>query len=86
MVEFVDAQGVRHTFQSRTSGVGRLPVGGEVPERYSPDDPGVAQIDLLGRKIFEVAFPLLAGTVFLTLGILEILGVLTGSGDGPQGR
>ncbi|MGN5636846.1 DUF3592 domain-containing protein [Streptomyces sp. AC154] len=86
VVEFVDAQGVPHTFQSRTSGVGRFPVGGEVPVRYAPDDPGVAQIHLLGRKFFEVAFPLLIGAMFLTVGILEILGVLSGSGGGPQGR
>ncbi|MFF3258840.1 DUF3592 domain-containing protein [Streptomyces sp. NPDC002932] len=86
VVEFLDAQGARHTFQSRTSGIRRFRVGGEVPVRYSPADPDVARIDLLGRKIFEVALPLLLGAVFMTVGILVILGVLTGSGDGPQGR
>ncbi|MFJ1926938.1 MULTISPECIES: DUF3592 domain-containing protein [unclassified Streptomyces] len=86
VVEFVDAQGARHTFESRTSGGDRLPVGGEVPVRYSPDDPGVARIDVVGRRISQVAFPLLVGAVFLTLGILEILGLLPHSGGGPQGR
>ncbi|MHC3819551.1 DUF3592 domain-containing protein [Streptomyces sp. DT9] len=86
VVEFVDAQGARHTFESRTSGVGRFPVGGEVPVRYSPDDPSVARIDLVGRRILQVAFPLSVGAVFLTLAVLELLGALPGSGGGPHGR
>ncbi|MFF3172658.1 DUF3592 domain-containing protein [Streptomyces sp. NPDC057900] len=85
VVEFVDAQGRRHTFQSRSSGIRRLPVGGEVPVRYSPADPNVARIDLVGRRIFDVGILLLVGALFLTLGILMVLGVLTGSGDTPHG-
>lgn len=73
VVEFTDAWGVRHSFQSQSSGVGRFPVGGEVPVRYAPEDPGTARIDLLGRRVFDVAFPLLGGALFMALGIWQLL-------------
>ncbi|MGQ4514144.1 DUF3592 domain-containing protein [Streptomyces sp. DW26H14] len=85
VVEFVDTRGVRHRFQSSSSGVRRLPVGGEVPVRYSPDDPNVARIDLAGRKILNVVFPLLGGAVLLSFGVLILLGFGHSSG-GVSGR
>lgn len=55
-------------------------MGGEVPVRYSPDDPNVARIDLAGRKILNVVFPLLGGAVLLSVGVLFLLGFGEGSG------
>lgn len=69
VVEFVDAQGGRHTFEGRSSGVKGLPVGGGVPVRYLPDAPKRARIDLTRRRIWDVAFPLALGTLFTAIGI-----------------
>lgn len=69
VVEFGDAQGGRHTFQARSSGVKGLPVGGGVPVRYLPDAPKRARIDLTRRRIGDVAFPLAVGTLFTAIGI-----------------
>ncbi|MER5932411.1 DUF3592 domain-containing protein [Streptomyces sp. NPDC002054] len=69
VVEFVDAQGSRHTFQARSSGVKGLPVGGGVPVRYLPEAPQGARIDLLGRRTAEVAALLAGGTLFTAIGI-----------------
>lgn len=69
VVEFVDAQGGRHTFQARSSGVKGLPVGGGVPVRYLPDAPKRARIDLTRRRIGDVVFPLAIGILFTAIGI-----------------
>ncbi|MER5302807.1 DUF3592 domain-containing protein [Streptomyces lasiicapitis] len=69
VIEFVDAQGGRHTFQAGSSGVKGLPVGGGVPVRYLPEAPKSARIDLLGRRIGEVAAALAVGTLFTAIGI-----------------
>ncbi|MGW9432496.1 DUF3592 domain-containing protein, partial [Streptomyces decoyicus] len=69
MVEFVDAQGSRHTFQAGSSGVKGLPVGGGVPVRYLPEAPKSARIDLRRRRVSEVAARFVAGTLFTALGI-----------------
>ncbi|MFI5609426.1 DUF3592 domain-containing protein [Amycolatopsis sp. NPDC051903] len=69
MVEFVDAQGSRHTFQARSSGVKGLRVGGGVPVRYLPDDPKRARIDLTRRLTGDVAFPFAVGVLFSVIGI-----------------
>ncbi|MFD5506502.1 DUF3592 domain-containing protein [Streptomyces sp. NPDC127051] len=69
VVEFVDAQGSRHTFQARSSGVKGLPVGGGVPVRYLPEAPQGARIDLRRRRIAEVASLLAGGILFTAIGI-----------------
>ncbi|MGN5633522.1 DUF3592 domain-containing protein [Streptomyces sp. AC154] len=69
VVEFVDARGSRHTLQAGSSGVKGLPVGGEVPVRYLHDVPERARIDLIGKRIVDVAFPLALGTLFTAIGI-----------------
>ncbi|MBB5120470.1 MULTISPECIES: DUF3592 domain-containing protein [Streptomyces] len=69
VVEFVDAQGGRHTFQAGSSGVKGLPVGGEVPVRYLPQAPNSARIDLRRRRIGEVAARFAGGTLFTAIGI-----------------
>ncbi|MFD4868627.1 DUF3592 domain-containing protein [Streptomyces sp. NPDC058412] len=69
VVEFDDAQGGRHTFQARSSGVKGLPVGGGVPVRYLPEAPQGARIDLLRRRIAEVALLLAGGILFTAIGI-----------------
>ncbi|GAA2654104.1 DUF3592 domain-containing protein [Streptomyces lunalinharesii] len=69
VVEFVDAQGTRHEFQSKSSGVKGLPVGGRVPVRYLSDAPKAARIDLATRRLWDVAFPLAAGSLFTGIGI-----------------
>ncbi|GHJ34569.1 hypothetical protein Sm713_01780 [Streptomyces sp. TS71-3] len=69
VVEFVDAQGGRHTFQAGSSGVKGLPVGGEVPVRYLPQTPRGARIDLRRRRIGEVAARFAGGTLFTAIGI-----------------
>ncbi|MFD5701328.1 DUF3592 domain-containing protein [Streptomyces lasiicapitis] len=69
VVEFVNAQGGRHTFQAGSSGVKGLPVGSGVPVRYLPEAPKSARIDLLGRRIGEVAAALAVGTLFTAIGI-----------------
>ncbi|WP_420865368.1 DUF3592 domain-containing protein [Streptomyces pathocidini] len=69
VVEFVDAQGSRHTFQAGSSGVKGFPVGGGVPVRYLPEAPKSARIDLRGRRLGEVAARLVGGTLFLAIGI-----------------
>lgn len=69
VVEFVDAQGIRHTFQDEASGVKRLPVGGGVPVRYLPDAPQRARIDLTGRLVGNVVFLLGGGTALTAIGI-----------------
>lgn len=61
VVEFVDAQGIRHTFRARSSGVKGLPVGGGVPVRYLPDAPQHARIDLRWKRIELVVLPLAGG-------------------------
>ncbi|MEV8443535.1 DUF3592 domain-containing protein [Actinosynnema sp. NPDC051121] len=67
VVEFVDARGIRHTFQSSTSGVKGLPVGGEVPVRYLPDAPQRARIDHSRIRTWQVLFPLAGGTVITAI-------------------
>ena len=67
-VEFVDAQGSRHTFQAGSSGVKGLPVGGGVPVRYLPDAPKRARIDLTRRLMWDVAFPVAVGVLFSAIG------------------
>ncbi|WSU40208.1 DUF3592 domain-containing protein [Streptomyces sp. NBC_01089] len=70
IVEFVDVQGSRHTFQSGSSGVRGLPVGGGVPVRYLPGNaPKSARIDLARRRVKDVAFSLALGTLFSAIGI-----------------
>ncbi|WP_255955146.1 DUF3592 domain-containing protein [Streptomyces odontomachi] len=69
VVEFVDVQGGRHTFQARSSGVRGLPVGGAVPVRYLPDAPKGARIDLTRRRVGDIAFPLAVGSLFTAIGI-----------------
>ncbi|MFI6344224.1 DUF3592 domain-containing protein [Streptomyces sp. NPDC050560] len=69
VVEFVDSQGGRHTFQSLSSGVRGLPVGGGVPVRYSPASPEGARIDLTRRRVWDVAFPAAVGAVLAGAGI-----------------
>ncbi|MBF6049913.1 DUF3592 domain-containing protein [Streptomyces sp. NRRL B-1677] len=69
VVEFVDARGSRHTFQARSSGVKGFPVGCGVPVRYFPEAPKDARIDLLRRRIAEVAALLAGGTLFTAIGI-----------------
>ncbi|MFF4102780.1 DUF3592 domain-containing protein [Streptomyces sp. NPDC001903] len=69
VVEFVDAQGSRHTFQAKSSGVKGFPVGGGVPVRYLPEAPQGARIDLRRRRIAEVASLLAGGTLFTAIGI-----------------
>lgn len=69
VVEFVDAQGSRHTFEAGASGVKGLPIGGEVPVRYLPGVPKGARFDLAGRRVWEIAFPIALGTVFMGGGI-----------------
>ncbi|MFD8825693.1 DUF3592 domain-containing protein [Streptomyces sp. NPDC059605] len=69
VVEFVDARGGRHTFESGSSGVKGLPVGGRVPVRYVPDAPAQARIDLAGRRIGDVALPFMGGGLFTAAGI-----------------
>ncbi|MGW8776585.1 DUF3592 domain-containing protein [Streptomyces sp. NPDC055796] len=69
VVEFVDAQGSRHTFQAKSSGVEGFPVGGGVPVRYLPEAPQGARIDLRRRRIAEVASLLAGGTLFTAIGI-----------------
>ncbi|GAA3749223.1 DUF3592 domain-containing protein [Streptomyces tremellae] len=85
VVEFVDAWGITHTFQSRSSGIGKLPVGGEVPVRYSPAEPDVARIDLTGRKILAVGLLLFAGAWLFLVGFFVYSGIWTSSGT-PHGR
>lgn len=67
VVEFVDAQGSRHTFRAGSSGVKGLPVGGGVPVHYLPDAPKGARI--ARRWSRDVAFPLAVGTLFAAIGI-----------------
>lgn len=69
VVEFVDLQGSRHTFQAESSGVKGLPVGGGVPVRYLPDAPDDTRIDLTRRAVGDVAGPLAVGTIFTAIGI-----------------
>ncbi|MFG2672766.1 DUF3592 domain-containing protein [Streptomyces sp. NPDC048445] len=69
VVEFVDARGSRHTLQPGMSGVKGLPVGGEVPVRYLLDAPEGARIDRTGKRVGEVGFPLVLGTLFTAIGI-----------------
>lgn len=69
VVEFVDAQGIRHIFQSSSSGVNGLPVGGRVPVRYHPDTPKLARIDLASRRIGDVVFLFAGGSLFTAAGI-----------------
>ncbi|MFB7953037.1 MULTISPECIES: DUF3592 domain-containing protein [unclassified Streptomyces] len=69
VVEFVDERGGRHTFESGSSGVGGLPVGGRVPVRYVSDAPEHARIDLTGRRIGDVALPFMGGGLFTAVGI-----------------
>ncbi|MEV0119791.1 DUF3592 domain-containing protein [Streptomyces sp. NPDC050844] len=69
VVEFVDAQGSRHTFQAGSSGVKGFPVGGGVPVRYLPEAPNRARIDLRRRRIGEVAARLAGGSLFTAVGI-----------------
>lgn len=69
VVEFLDAQGGRHTFQAGSSGVKGLPVGGGVPVCYFPDAPDDARIDLTRRWVGDIAGPLAVGTLFTALGI-----------------
>ncbi|MFJ8752345.1 DUF3592 domain-containing protein [Streptomyces sp. NPDC102441] len=51
VIEFIDAQGSRHTFEGGSSGVKGLPIGGEVPVRYLPEVPKGARMDLNGRRV-----------------------------------
>lgn len=67
VVEFFDAQGIRHTFRTSSSGVKGLPVGGEVPVRYSPDAPQRARIDQRRKRIEQVVVPLAGGTVITAI-------------------
>ncbi|MFG2226633.1 DUF3592 domain-containing protein [Streptomyces sp. NPDC048644] len=69
VVEFVDAQGSRHAFQSGSSGVKGLPVGGRVPVRYLPDAPETARIDLIRRRFGDVASLLAVGSLSTAAGI-----------------
>ncbi|MFI6376953.1 DUF3592 domain-containing protein [Streptomyces sp. NPDC050546] len=69
VVEFVDAQGGRHTIESRSSGVKGLPVGGGVPVRYLPGGPEDARIDLTGRRIGEIGSLFAVGALFTAIGI-----------------
>ncbi|WP_258017590.1 DUF3592 domain-containing protein [Streptomyces noursei] len=69
MVEFVDAQAGRHTFQAGSSGVKGLPVGQGVPVRYLPEAPKSARIDLRRRRVEEVAVRFAVGTLFTAIGI-----------------
>ncbi|WP_428934470.1 DUF3592 domain-containing protein [Streptomyces sp. ACT015] len=64
VITFADAGGARHTFQAQASGVRHLPVGAEVPVRYLDRNPGVARIDLTGKKLANIAIPLLVGVLF----------------------
>ncbi|MFD0021758.1 DUF3592 domain-containing protein [Streptomyces sp. NPDC058382] len=64
IIEFADADGVLHTFQAQSSGVKQLPVGDEVPVRYRADYPTIARIDLAGKKLANIAIPLLVGALF----------------------
>ncbi|MEW2547465.1 DUF3592 domain-containing protein [Streptomyces sp. NPDC047002] len=85
VVEFVDAWGVPHTFHSRSSGIGKLPVGGELPVRYSPAEPDVARIDRTGKNFLKVGFILFGGVWLFLVGFFVYSGIWTGSGT-PHGR
>ncbi|MEW2548610.1 DUF3592 domain-containing protein [Streptomyces sp. NPDC047002] len=64
VVGFFDAQGSRHEFEAGLSGVKGLPVGGAAPVLYLPGAPKTARVDLAGKRIGNVAFPMAIGGVF----------------------
>lgn len=82
VIEFRDGHGIRHTFRSQSSGVKRLPVGGEVPVRYRAHEPGVARIDITGKKIANIGIPLLVGALFFGGAVSVTLD--SGSHSGPS--
>ncbi|MFG3257925.1 DUF3592 domain-containing protein [Streptomyces sp. NPDC048172] len=75
VVGFTDAQGIRHEFEAKVSGVAGLPVGGRAPVRYLPGAPKTARIDGSRQRLWGLALPLLVGTAFTAAGLW---GVLTG--------
>ncbi|ASY32044.1 MULTISPECIES: DUF3592 domain-containing protein [unclassified Streptomyces] len=85
IIDFTDADGTRYTFQSQSSGVGKLPLGREVPVRYEAHDPNIARIDLPGRKIVNIAIPALIGAWLLGAALFLALHHETYSGP-PHGR
>ncbi|MDJ1134440.1 DUF3592 domain-containing protein [Streptomyces iconiensis] len=75
VVNFADAQGSPHEFESRVSGVKGLPVGGRAPVRYLPGAPQSARLDLAPKRFWSVALPVGIGIAFTAAGIW---GVSTG--------
>ncbi|MER8153645.1 DUF3592 domain-containing protein [Streptomyces sp. NPDC094472] len=69
VVNFNDAQGNPHEFESNLSGVGGLPVSGRAPVLYLPGAPKSARLDLSSKRIGGIALVLAIGTVWTVLPI-----------------
>jgi hypothetical protein len=72
IVEFLDQQGVRHSFQAGSSGVKRLPIGSAVPVRYLPGPQPAARI-FTSKRIGDVVGLSLGALVFSGAGILMLV-------------
>ncbi|MEV0639452.1 DUF3592 domain-containing protein [Streptomyces sp. NPDC050619] len=69
VVDFVDAQGTRHEFEARVSGVKGLPVGGQAPVVYLLGAPKTARIDHAQKRLESIGIPLLVGIAFTAAAI-----------------
>jgi hypothetical protein len=74
VVDFVDAEGNRHEFESDFSGVRGLPVSGRAPVLYFPGDPKSARLDLPSKRVGSIVLPLAIGIAWTVLPIWFLFG------------